>query len=160
MDGEFSEWFEEDFPRLVGFLMTLGAGRCAAEDAAQTACAEAYTHWEDIRRPRAWVRKVATRAFYRDQKAALSTAESIRRIAARTCGDHAEQVAERDLVLAALRTLPPRQREVMAWTIDGFRPEQIALELRTTPETVRKSLQRARTRLKGMLEAHAERRFE
>ncbi|WP_165964135.1 sigma-70 family RNA polymerase sigma factor [Actinomadura sp. KC216] len=160
MPGEFSEWFERDFPRLVGFVMTLGAGQCAAEDAAQTAFAEAYARWDDIAQPRAWVRTVATRAFYRDQKATLTADESVPLIAAGTDEDHADQIAERDLVLAALRTLPPRQREVMAWTIDGFRPEQIALELRTTPENVRKSLQRARERLKGMLEAHAQRRYQ
>ncbi|MFD0899244.1 sigma-70 family RNA polymerase sigma factor [Actinomadura sediminis] len=158
MHSEFGNCFEQDFPRLVGFLMTLGAGQCAAEDAAQTAYAEAFARWDEIDRPRAWVRTVAIRSLYRDRRAAQASDESLRWLNTKACDDHAERVAERDVVLAALRTLPPRQREVMAWTIDGFKPEQIALELRTTPENVRKSLQRARERLKNLLETQAERR--
>ncbi len=138
--------------------MRLGAEQCTAEDAAQTAYAEAYTHWEEINRPQAWVRTVATRALLRARKATGATNQSVHRVVIHAGDDHADRIVERDLVLAALRTLPTRQREVMAWTIDGFKPEQIALELRTTPENVRKSLQRARERLKGMLEAQAERK--
>lgn len=59
--------------------------------------------------------------------------------------------------LAALAMLPVRQREVMAWHLDGYKPEQIARELGLTADNVRKALQRARKRLKKLLAEQPER---
>jgi RNA polymerase sigma factor (sigma-70 family) len=54
-------------------------------------------------------------------------------------------------VMAALADLPPKQRQVMAWTIDGFSPAEIARELDVDPATVRQSLAKARKNLKQQL---------
>jgi RNA polymerase sigma factor (sigma-70 family) len=54
-------------------------------------------------------------------------------------------------VLQVLRSLPPQQRAVMAWTIDGFTPAEIAEQLECDPAAVRKNLQRARESLKRTL---------
>ena len=43
--------------------------------------------------------------------------------------------------------LPPRQRQVMAWIIDGFGAAEIARELGVSPESVRQSYARARKNL-------------
>jgi RNA polymerase sigma-70 factor (ECF subfamily) len=54
-------------------------------------------------------------------------------------------------VLAALADLPPKQRQVMAWTVDGFSPAEIARELDVEPATIRQSLAKARKHLKKQL---------
>ena len=54
-------------------------------------------------------------------------------------------------VLAALADLAPKQRQVMAWTIDGFSPAEIARELDVDPATIRQSLAKARKHLKKQL---------
>src|SRR5690606_29875874 len=47
-------------------------------------------------------------------------------------------------LLPLLRTLPPRQRQVLAWTLSGFTPAEIAAELRMTSNAVSASLKKAR----------------
>jgi RNA polymerase sigma factor (sigma-70 family) len=47
-------------------------------------------------------------------------------------------------VLRLLDKLPPRQRQVLAWTYEGYTPTEIAEELRLTPEAVRANLYKAR----------------
>ncbi|MFE2672416.1 sigma-70 family RNA polymerase sigma factor [Streptomyces hygroscopicus] len=51
----------------------------------------------------------------------------------------------------ALSWLPPRQREVMAWTLDEYRPQEIAQIMGMTPEAARKNPERGRTLLKQAL---------
>jgi RNA polymerase sigma factor (sigma-70 family) len=50
-------------------------------------------------------------------------------------------------VMAALNTLPPKQREVMAWIIDGFGAAEIARELGVSPESIRQNHAKARKNL-------------
>ncbi|GAA3448749.1 RNA polymerase sigma factor [Dactylosporangium matsuzakiense] len=50
-------------------------------------------------------------------------------------------------VLQALRTLKPEQRLVMALTVDGFRPTEIAALTARSPATVRSNLRLARENL-------------
>jgi RNA polymerase sigma factor (sigma-70 family) len=54
-------------------------------------------------------------------------------------------------VLAALATLPPKQRQVMAWCIDGYTPAEIAREMGADPAAVRQNLAKARKNLKQVL---------
>lgn len=54
-------------------------------------------------------------------------------------------------VLAALTVLPPRQRQVMAWHVDGFGPAEIARELGCDQAAVRQSLVKARKNLRRLL---------
>ncbi|MFY1698586.1 sigma factor-like helix-turn-helix DNA-binding protein [Solwaraspora sp. WMMA2101] len=54
---------------------------------------------------------------------------------------------QRHDVIRLLAILPWRQRQVMAWTFDGYQPQEIAVELEITPEAVRASLKLARRAL-------------
>ena len=46
----------------------------------------------------------------------------------------------------------PRQRQVLAWSLDGFSPKEIAEHLQMTPEAVRSSLSLARHAVAEILE--------
>ncbi|MEU7769336.1 sigma-70 family RNA polymerase sigma factor [Nocardia sp. NPDC049190] len=49
--------------------------------------------------------------------------------------------------LQALQRLPPRQRQVFAYTVQGYTPAEIARRLGVTSETIRSSLKKARSTL-------------
>ncbi|MBD2896176.1 ECF RNA polymerase sigma factor SigE [Actinomadura sp. RB99] len=156
MRNEISEYFKQDYNQLVGFVMRLGAQQSTAEDVAQAAFARACVQWSQITHPRAWLRRVAFRIYYQEVRKTSRLREQWSP-ASTPAVDPADHAAGCDQVLAALAMLPIRQREVMAWHVDGYEPEQIALELGLTAENVRKALQRARERLKKLLAEQLER---
>lgn len=117
----FEDFFRAELPRLVVFLVYLRAPGAAAEDIAQDAMVEAYRKWPDIAAPRAWVRTVASRSWGRlvmsqgvpnELPGYSSVAGPLENVL------RSEQHRE---AIAAIQELPFRQRQVMAWTYDGFR---------------------------------------
>jgi RNA polymerase sigma factor (sigma-70 family) len=149
-DVEFAQFFRAEHKQLIRFLMATGASGDEAAEIAQATFFKAFEGWDAIRAPRAWIRRVATneliaarraarretpRATLPDAPAPISTAMA------------AELTEEARQVLAALRALPPGQRQVMAWIIDGFGAAEIASELGVSPESVRQSHAKARKNL-------------
>ena len=137
---------------LIWFVMGLGADAHSAADVAQSAFAEAFQVWDSIQHPAAWLRRVAGRLFYRqmvtretlvdtvpDQRGPLSAVSAM------------ELRDEARTVLSALADLPPKQRQVMAWSIDGFTPAEIADHLGVDSSSVRQNLAKARKHLKKQL---------
>jgi RNA polymerase sigma-70 factor (ECF subfamily) len=53
-----------------------------------------------------------------------------------------------------VRSLPEAQRQVMAWTIDGFEPREIATATGQPVGNVRVNLHHARRAMERMLEAY------
>ncbi|MFI1415688.1 RNA polymerase sigma factor [Streptomyces sp. NPDC020707] len=146
VDAEFSAFYRADFPRLVGFLIQVGARREDAVDAAQETMRTLYTKWREVAHPKAWARTTARRAliralsFSREQDLGEPPEET-----AALLGDQALwEGVERDEVLAVLRKLPPCQRQALALTYDGFTPAEIAQILDVPAEQVRGNLARAR----------------
>lgn len=142
----FSAFYRATVRSLVGFLVNQGAGVHVAADIAQDTMLSAYERWDTIDQPRAWVHTVASRAL-------------LRRIA--SCEEQpVEQVPEPTSLLAGpdtiaawearhdllplLRSLPPRQRQVLAWALSGFTPGDIAEQLGMSDDAVRASLYKAR----------------
>src|SRR5580700_6894004 len=121
---EFAQFFRAEHKRLIRFVMATGAGGDEAAEIAQVTFVKAFESWDVIRVPRAWIRRVA-----------------VNELAA------ARQAARRETPQAALQELPPRQRQVMAWIIDGFGSAEIACELGVSPESVRQSHAKARKNL-------------
>lgn len=147
VDAEFSAFYRADFPRLVGFLIQVGARREDAVDAAQETMRTLYKKWREVSHPKAWARTTARRALIR----ALSFSreqdlgEPPEAAAAPLVGDQALwESVECDEVLAVLRELPPCQRQALALTFDGFRPAEIAQILDVPAVQVRGNLARAR----------------
>lgn len=156
VDVAFSAFYRRFVPTLVGFLVWQGARLPDAADLAQVAMSEAYRYWSTIREPEAWVRRVASRAL-------------VRHIARVEPEDPAGEIPERSSLLRSLTNvtaweqqhevlrlldlLPPRQRQVMAWTLEGYTPAEIAKELKIESDAVRSSLSKARKTLAQHLSA-------
>jgi RNA polymerase sigma factor (sigma-70 family) len=149
-DAEFAAFFRDEHKKLIRFVIAIGAGGDEAAEIAQVTLFKAFESWDAIRAPRAWIRRVAVNELTAARKAAR------RETPQATLPDAPEPVStalaaeltdEARRVLAALRALPPRQRQVMAWIIDGFGAAEIARELGVSPESVRQSHAKARKHL-------------
>jgi RNA polymerase sigma-70 factor (ECF subfamily) len=55
-----------------------------------------------------------------------------------------------------LSSLPSRQRQVIAWTMEGYKPAEIAEQLHIDPQTVRSNLRNARRAIATQLKRSAE----
>ncbi|MCX4639542.1 sigma-70 family RNA polymerase sigma factor, partial [Streptomyces platensis] len=129
-----------------GFLVNQGASLADAADIAQTSMASLYQRWGDIEHPRPWVFRVASRTLVR--KVGEVREELVEEVPEPTSlvprpDAVAEWECEHDAV-RIVRSLPPRQRQILTWTLSGFTPSEIAGELGMTPEAVRASLKKAR----------------
>ncbi|WP_229402595.1 RNA polymerase sigma factor [Micromonospora okii] len=148
--AEFSAFYREDAARLVGFLIAQGIPAVDAPDVAQEAMRKAFINWTKIENPRAWVRKVASREYARmvgsaDESPAGDIVE--RTPLLRVAPAVIEEWELRHVLLAALRKLPSRQRQVMVWNLEDYKPAEIAKQLKVTPDAVRSSLLKARQEL-------------
>jgi RNA polymerase sigma factor (sigma-70 family) len=154
----FDEFFRRDFPRLVGFLLRLGHSKEDAEDAAAEAMALAYVKWGMVSQPRGWVRSTASRAAWkivlRRRRGIELAVEGGWPVGPEHSPDLAADAILKDEqrdTMTALRSLPPRQRAVMAWFIDGFTIDEIGVRLEMNLATVRSNLRHARHALKDDL---------
>jgi RNA polymerase sigma factor (sigma-70 family) len=146
----FSAFYRAETKDLVNFLLWMGASIADATDIAQDTMIEAYRAWPSIRHPRAWIRRVASRGYARHHLKPDETTTGL------IDNDHSGLLAaHRDLaeweqqhdILRLLATLPWRQRQVMAWSLDGYQPQEIAAELNISSDAVRSSLKLARRAL-------------
>ncbi|MFC6064362.1 RNA polymerase sigma factor [Streptomyces ochraceiscleroticus] len=149
---DFASYYEQHLAKLIRHLMRQGARPHEAAEAAQAAFTEAYAQWDTIRHPAAWLRQVALRLFLRQpaHREELTGAPPDRPGGICPLGA-VELKEEENRVYAALAALPPLQRQVLAWHLDGFGLAEIAAALGKTPEAVRQNLSRGRARLKEML---------
>ncbi|MFF3640889.1 RNA polymerase sigma factor [Streptomyces sp. NPDC002564] len=148
VDEEFAAFYRATIHRLTGFLMHHGAALPLAADIAQDTMIKAYRRWGQIQQPKAWVHTVASRALVR---AAAEVREEPREqpepSSLLPAPDAFAQWELRHDTVQLLKTLPYRQRQIMAWTLSDYSPSEIAVQLRLTPEAVRASLKKARRAL-------------
>ncbi|WP_413755034.1 RNA polymerase sigma factor [Streptomyces sp. MMBL 11-3] len=149
-DEEFAAFYRTQIRPLVGFLVNLGAGVQSAADIAQDVMTDAYRNWTGITHPKAWVYTAASRALVRK---VASVEEPVEKVPEPTSllprpDAIAEWETRHDGILL-VRTLPPRQRQVLAWSLAGFTPADIADRLGLTGETVRANLRKGRLALAG-----------
>lgn len=150
---DFNEFFRREIAALVAFLIKTGFRRHDAEDAAAEAMTRAYERWESLDAPRGWVRTTAYNFAVNQAKRAHDNVA--RCVAGGWCdseNDHVDQsvvLYEQHQVLRMLALLPPRQRLIMSWHLDGFSIAEIAEQENMPSATVRSTLRHARTRLKA-----------
>lgn len=150
---EFEAFYRAEFRRLVGFVIKHGFSEHDAMDAAQEAFIQALQQWRQIREPRAWVRKVVMRCLPRSQDVPIGDLPDQPDPLGLTSIDIAEQTP---YLIKVLRRLPPQQRAVVTWKLDGFTAVEIGQALGMSPENVRKTLQRARAALSRMWQGNGE----
>jgi RNA polymerase sigma-70 factor (ECF subfamily) len=142
---EFDAFFRADFAPLVAFLCKAGFEVEAARDVAAEAMLHALEAWPTLEDPRAWVRRVAGRLLDApgDARADWTLAGDPRD------GEELAGLVEQHAgLIDLLASLPGKQRMVLAWSLDGFTPAQIAEALRIAPATVRSTLRHVRERLR------------
>ncbi|MBF6183387.1 RNA polymerase sigma factor [Nocardia otitidiscaviarum] len=141
----FSGFYRANIANLVGFLVTQGARLADATDIAQDTMIKLWQSWSRIESPLAWARIVAGRELVRRYSAIEDdhineTEYSALLGYATNVDDWVQSAAYQE----ALTTLPPRQRQVLVWTMQGYSTAEIAGELRITAATVRSNLRKAR----------------
>jgi RNA polymerase sigma factor (sigma-70 family) len=147
----FADCYARELPGLLWFVMSLGASAEAAADAAQSAFTDAFPVWPTIQHPHAWLRRVAQRAYYRRGMREIPVESPPDRPGPLPTASAVELHDEARTVSAALGRLPAKQRQVMAWHVDGYSPAEIAAELGADPAAVRQNLTKARRNLKRLL---------
>ncbi|GGM69287.1 RNA polymerase [Lentzea pudingi] len=145
-DTEFADFYRAQFKPLTAFVLMHGATLAEAADIVQDAMIEAYRSWDHIDHPRAWAYRVTSRSFGRRRFAEDLVADPPEP-APPLCGTDIENWEQQHDILVVLAELPLRQRQVMAWTLSGFQPAEIAGELGIAAEAVRSSLLKARRAL-------------
>ena len=151
MDEDFSAFYRETTKKLIGFLVNHGATLPMAADITQDTMAKAYGRWIELREPRAWVHTVASRAYIRE--ATKVREDPVDQVPEPTSllprPDAVAEWETRHDTLQLVKKLPYRQRQVLAWTLSGYTPAEIAEQLELTPEAVRASLKKARRAIAG-----------
>ncbi|GGP36691.1 RNA polymerase sigma factor [Saccharothrix coeruleofusca] len=144
-DTAFSDFYRATTRQLVAFLLLQGADLPLAADLAQETMTTLYRRWAEVSQPRAWAYRTASRALGRALFSSRETPTADPPLLRATADvEHWHQTQE---VVAELARLPPRQRQVMAWTLFDHTPAEIAAELGMTPEAVRANLYQARKAL-------------
>jgi RNA polymerase sigma factor (sigma-70 family) len=146
VQDEFARFYRDHINRLAAYLIYQGAAAHLAADIAQDAMIKTYRRWGEIKTPRAYTWTVAYRAFIRHalSDAEQPAAEVPEPAALLPRPTEAEAWLQEQHVIHVLRTLPPRQRQVLALTIDGWAPAEIADLLGLDPAAVRSNLKKAR----------------
>ena len=145
-EHEFARFYRDHIGRLAAYLMYQGAAADLAADIAQDAMIAAYPRWAEIKSPRAYTWTVAYRAFIRHavndhEQPAGEVPEPTPLL---PHPGEAEAWLQEQHIIRVLRALPPRQRQVLALTIDGWTSAEIAELLGLDPAAVRSNLKKAR----------------
>jgi RNA polymerase sigma-70 factor (sigma-E family) len=153
--AQFEDFMTSRWAGLVRLAFGLTGDRWLAEDLAQTALASAYASWWRVRRaddPDAYVRRIlinASKSRWRRNRVAEQPAAPPAEVPD-PAADPATTVGDRSALLAALGTLPPRQRAVVVlryW--EDLSDAQAAALLGCSASTVRSQAARALAKLRA-----------
>ncbi|MFE1797691.1 RNA polymerase sigma factor [Streptomyces sp. NPDC059517] len=150
---KYDAFFRSEFNILTRHVILLGATPEEAKDAAQSALIDLLQNWSTVQAPRPWSRKAAAHHFLRsdirENKAdRLARADFIARRGSDNSYSLCSPLEEWEFIVNFVENhLVGVQRQVMAWSIDGFEPQDIAKQLGMAPATVRSNLRHARKKL-------------
>jgi RNA polymerase sigma factor (sigma-70 family) len=148
---DFAALYTSLVPRLVTLLMLLGASYADAADAAQRTMIQLYRRRDTVRDPQAWARRVARRELLHGFTERERPVGEVPEPPALLQPSPQGEWERRHDLLTILARLPQRQREVLALTIDGYQPAEIAEELGIAGPAVRASLYKARQAVAAFL---------
>ncbi|MBK5266330.1 MAG: sigma-70 family RNA polymerase sigma factor [Acidimicrobiia bacterium] len=152
----FEPFYREHNPAVVGLVYTLSGSRNGAEDIAQEAFLRAHRNWDEVARydrPGGWVRVVAMNLGRSRIRRLGAEARALARFAGMNVSAFPELEPHNEKFWAAVRSLPRRQREVVAFHyLEDMATADIAALLGITQSTVKNSLAQARVSLAKTLE--------
>lgn len=152
-----AELHRTQYASVVRFLLYQRATWAEAHDAVQDAFLSACEPGalDGVRSPQAWLRTVALRSWKR------RNGRSPLRLVSLSADDDtsdwqtpllAVELSEQQKhIVALLQGLPDKQRQIMAWHLDGYSTQEIAQHMHLRETAVRKNLSRARRTLKERL---------
>ena len=156
-DGDFQEFYEANYGRIVAMVTAVLGDRHEAEDVAQEAFARAYTRWSRLGGydlPGAWVRRVALRIAIDSGRRVRRAIRVSVKLAAQRQSQQPEPADSLTFtpLATALRRLPLREREVVVLHYLADMPvEAIARERGLPAGTVKTRLAAGRRRLEQEL---------
>jgi RNA polymerase sigma factor (sigma-70 family) len=143
-DDDFAAFYRVEAAFLVRFLLGVGANVRDAVDAAGHAFAEVRTRWRQLTDPRTYLRRIAINELDTLLTHPYSGSTSAFRDSWATgLIEQACQQEDIQRLLTALRTLPRRDREILAWHRDGYTAGDIAEILGINLSAVQASLRAA-----------------
>lgn len=159
----FEEFVQARSPRLFRTALLLaGQDRAVAEDLLQLALERAYRHWARVCRsgePERYVQRILANASNdRWRQVARRPERQLRPGEADPLArDQSDAVAERDFLMRALATLPPRQRTVLVLRyFNDLSEAEIADALGCSAGTVKSQASRGLARLRDIAEPGTE----
>jgi RNA polymerase sigma-70 factor (ECF subfamily) len=155
----FSCFYRDAIKPLIAYLIVSGAPASVAAEIAQECMIGLFKHWGTVSYPRAYVYQSAGRMWGR-KVASVRMEEPVEELPEPTSlvpkPDALTEAEERHEILQVLKSLPPRQRQVLFLTLERFTPVEIAAQLELDPGTVRAHLMRARRAAATMLREREE----
>ena len=152
----FEEFYEREFPAVVGLAYALSGNRSGAEDLAQEAFLVAHRDWDRVgtyARPEVWVRRVVANLSVSVFRRRAVEAKTLARLAFGYTPALPELSADDAEFWRTVRSLPRRQAQVIALHYMEDRPvAEIAEILGTAEGTVKKHLYDGRHALARRLE--------
>jgi RNA polymerase sigma factor (sigma-70 family) len=156
-DEEFAAAYPVLFSRAMRLAYRMTRDASLAEDVAAEALARAYSRWSTVQhldQPEAWIMRVAVNIVIDDSRKTkllrrwMPTLGSDRE----TTPAFDDDVAIRNALVAALATLPKRQREAIALRyLAGLDEDDISRSLQISPSSVRTHVQRGLAALRERL---------
>ena len=153
-DGDFAEFYSARFDAACRTAYALCGDWVEAEEIAQHSFVRLYSRWPAVTRgnPDAYLRTVITRLFLDDRRRGRGRENLVANCPERAVPTDLTGVDDRQPLLAALHTLPPRQRATLVLRIvHDLSIEQVAELLRCSTGTVKSQLSRG---LRALREAY------
>lgn len=156
--AEAAAFFRAEYRGLHAAAGYIGATTQEAHDAVMAVMPDMIKNWEHINSPRAYARRAVLNKFIQGRE---RERRRLRRLIEQRNVSNSASAEEvgladwegRQWVMQKLRSLPPRQREVLALIVDGLSPAEASQVLGRNGDAVRQSLREARRRLVRELEA-------
>lgn len=156
-DEEFAALYPSLFQRAMRLAHRMTRDTAQAEDVAAEALARAYSRWNVVRRmeqPDAWVMRVTVNLVIDNSRKVKLVRQWLPTLGAERPVAHGfdDELAVRQALVAALATLPKRQREAIALRyLAELDEEDISRSLQISPSSVRTHVQRGLATLRDRL---------
>lgn len=156
-DTDFAEAVSAYYDDALRLAWLLTSDRDRAEDAVGEALAKCLRRWrrQEVRDPRAYIRRAVVNEVNSGWRRLIREREGQQRRHGDDRGppEPDQQVADRDVVAAALRNLPPRQRAaVVLYYYEGLPQQEVADVLGSSVGTVKSNVSRGLDNLREQLE--------